>query len=37
MKGFIDIKDPKTFLGGQNVHSLLILGALGYIIMKLNK
>ena len=37
MKGFLDIKDPNTFLGGQNVHNLLILAALGYIIMELKK
>tara|TARA_R100000908_G_C3754712_1_gene149056 strand:- start:3038 stop:3295 length:258 start_codon:yes stop_codon:yes gene_type:complete len=29
-----DIKNEKTFLGGQNVHNLLILGALGFIIYK---
>lgn len=34
MKGLFDIKDPNTFLGGQNVHNLLILGALAYIIIK---
>lgn len=34
MKGFFDIKDQNAFLGGQNVHSLLILGALAYIIFK---
>ena len=27
-----DIKNPNTFLGGQNVHNLLILGALAFII-----
>ena len=27
-----DIKNPDTFLGGQNVHNLLILAALGYVI-----
>tara|TARA_Y100000114_G_scaffold112589_1_gene106410 strand:- start:7445 stop:7690 length:246 start_codon:yes stop_codon:yes gene_type:complete len=27
-----DLKNPNTFLGGQNVHNLLILAALGYII-----
>jgi len=27
-----NIKNPNTFLGGQNVHNLLILGALGFII-----
>lgn len=34
MKGFLDIKDQNNFLGGQNVHNLLILGALAYIIFK---
>ena len=34
MKGFFDIKDEKNFLGGQNVHNLLILGALAWIIWK---
>jgi hypothetical protein len=34
MKGFLDIQNPNTFLGGQNVHNLLILGALAYIIFK---
>jgi hypothetical protein len=29
-----NIKDPNTFLGGQNVHNLLIIGMLGYIIWK---
>lgn len=29
-----DIKDPNKFLGGQNVHNLLILAALGVIIYK---
>ena len=27
-----DINNPNTFLGGQNVHNLLILAALGFII-----
>tara|TARA_Y100001972_G_scaffold91684_1_gene112261 strand:+ start:680 stop:847 length:168 start_codon:yes stop_codon:yes gene_type:complete len=27
-----DLNNPNTFLGGQNVHNLLILAALGYII-----
>jgi hypothetical protein len=34
MKGFFDIKDQNTFLGGQNVHNLLILGGIAYIIFK---
>tara|TARA_R110001592_G_scaffold321960_4_gene600669 strand:+ start:1047 stop:1298 length:252 start_codon:yes stop_codon:yes gene_type:complete len=29
-----DIKDPNKFLGGQNVHNLLILAALGVVIYK---
>jgi hypothetical protein len=33
----LDIKDPNTFLGGQNVHNLLILAGLGVIIYKLYK
>ena len=37
MKGFLDIKDPNSFLGGQNAHNLLILAALGVIIMELKK
>lgn len=37
MKGFLDIKDPDTFLGGQNVHNLLILAALGFIIYECRK
>lgn len=34
MNKFFDIKDQNTFLGGQNVHNLLILGALAWIIFK---
>ena len=34
MSGFLNIKDPNTFLGGQNVHNLLILGGILYIILK---
>ncbi len=33
----LDIKNPNTFLGGQNVHNLIIIGMLGYIIYKINK
>jgi hypothetical protein len=33
MTGFLDIKSDK-FLGGANVHSLVIIGLLGYIIYK---
>lgn len=34
MKGFLDIKDQNAFLGGQNVHNLIIIGMLAYIIFK---
>lgn len=34
MEGFFNIKDPNTFLGGQNVHNLLIIGLLGVILYK---
>ena len=27
-----NIKDQDTFLGGQNVHNLLILGMLGFLV-----
>lgn len=37
MKKFFDIKDPNKFLGGQNVHNLLILAGLAVIIMELRK
>ena len=37
MGKFLDIKDPNTFLGGQNVHNLLILGALAFIIVEMRK
>lgn len=29
-----DIKNPNTFLGGQNVHNLIIIGMLGFLIYK---
>jgi len=29
-----DIKNEKEFLGGPNVHSLIIIGMLGFIIWK---
>ena len=32
--GFLDISDPNTFLGGQNVHNLIIIGLLLFIIIK---
>ena len=34
MEGFLNIKDPNTFLGGQNVHNLIIIGLLSSIIYK---
>jgi len=30
----LNIKDPNTFLGGQNVHNLIIIGMLGFLIYK---
>ena len=32
-----DIKDPNTFLGGQNVHNLLMIGLLVAIVYKVYK
>lgn len=32
--GFLDINDPNTFLGGQNVHNLIIIGLLGFLVFK---
>ncbi len=29
-----DIKNPNTFLGGQNVHNLIIIGLLGFLVYK---
>lgn len=29
-----NLKDPNTFLGGQNVHNLIIIGMLGFLIYK---
>ncbi len=34
MKGFLNIKDQDTFLGGQNVHNLLIITMLGILTYK---
>lgn len=34
MGGFLNIKDPNTFLGGQNYHNLLMIGLLVYIAYK---
>ncbi len=30
----LDIKNQDTFLGGQNVHNLLIIGLLGVLVFK---
>jgi hypothetical protein len=27
-----NIQDPNTFLGGQNVHNLIIIGLLGFLV-----
>ena len=32
--GFFDINDPDTFLGGQNVHNLIIIGLLVFIVIR---
>jgi hypothetical protein len=32
-----DIKNPDTFLGGQNVHNLIIIGLGIYSVVLLNK
>lgn len=37
MKGFLNIKDQNTFLGGQNVHNLIIIAMLGVVIYKCYK
>jgi hypothetical protein len=29
-----DIKNPNTFLGGQNVHNLIIISLLTYLVVK---
>lgn len=34
MKGFFNIKDPNTFLGGQNVHNLIIISMLTVVLVK---
>ncbi len=34
MGGFFDIKNQDSFLGGQNVHNLIIIGLLAYVVMK---
>jgi hypothetical protein len=33
----LDIKNPDTFLGGQNVHNLIIIGLLIFITYKMCK
>lgn len=32
--GLLDIKNPNTFLGGQNVHNLIIIGLLVAVYLK---
>ena len=32
--GIFDINDPNKFLGGQNVHNLIIIGLLGFLVFK---
>ena len=32
--GMFDINNPDTFLGGQNVHNLIIIGLLGFLVYK---
>tara|TARA_R110000744_G_scaffold5616_4_gene19972 strand:+ start:245 stop:376 length:132 start_codon:yes stop_codon:yes gene_type:complete len=32
--GFLDIANPDTFLGGQNVHNLIIISMLGFLVYK---
>jgi hypothetical protein len=32
MKFDFNIEDPNTFLGGQNVHNLIIIGLLGFLV-----
>jgi hypothetical protein len=34
MEGLLNIKDPNTFLGGQNVHNLIIIGLLTFLVIK---
>jgi hypothetical protein len=31
----LDIQNPNTFLGGQNVHNLIIIGLLSFVTYKL--
>jgi len=37
MKEIFNIKDPNKFLGGQNVHNLIIIAMLGVVIYKCYK
>lgn len=37
MKSFFNIKDQNTFLGGQNVHNLIIISMLGLLVYKCYK
>jgi len=32
--GIFDINNPDTFLGGQNVHNLIIICMLGFLVYK---
>lgn len=34
MGGFFDIKNQDSFLGGSNVHNLVMIGLLVYIVYK---
>ena len=34
MKDFFAISNPNTFLGGQNVHNLIIISMLGVLLYK---
>ncbi len=34
MKFDFNLQDPNTFLGGQNVHNLIIIGLLGFLVYK---
>lgn len=34
MKFDFNLQDPNSFLGGQNVHNLIIIGLLGFLVYK---
>jgi len=34
MKFDFNLNDPNTFLGGQNVHNLIIIGLLAFLVYK---